>query len=82
MLLKIKPHGPEEKPSHSCKVVMAMSYGLTMMDYSTKYDAWNVADTDKNNATAIDNKNMIGWVYSDEIFWQIVNARREAGDEI
>lgn len=82
MLLKIKPHSPEEKPSHSCKVFMAMTYGPTFMCYSKKYDAWNVEDSDKNTATALDTDHMIGWVYADEIYWQIVNARREAGDEI
>lgn len=82
MLLKIKPHSPEEKPSHGCKVIVAMSYGPTMMDYSKKHDAWNVADKDENADTAIDTEHMIGWVYAEEIFWQIVIARREAGDEI
>ena len=82
MLLKIKPHSPEEKPNHSCKAVMAMKYGLTIMDYSKKHDAWNVVDKDSSAGTAIGTENMIGWVYADEVYWQIVNARREAGHEV
>lgn len=82
MLLKIRIHGPEEKPAHSCRVVAAMKYHvLNEMDYSVKYGAFNVADSDEDPWTAIGTENIIGWVYSDEIFWQIVNARREAGCE-
>lgn len=86
MLLKIKPHGPEEKPSHSCEVIAAMSWGKPeLMSYSQKYNAWNCQDKDSEEGAkglAIGTENMIGWVYADEVFWQIVSARREAGDEI
>ncbi len=86
MLLKIKPHSPEEKPSHSCEVIMAMSWGKPeLMYYSQKYNAWNCRDTDDEETAkglAIGTENMIGWVYSDEVYWQMVSARREDGDEI
>ena len=86
MLLKIKPHSPEEKPNHSCEVIMAMTWGRPeKMDYSKNYNAWNCKDSDSEEDAkkiAIGTENMIGWVYADEIYWQIVNARREAGDEI
>lgn len=82
MLLKIRPHGPEEPPSHSCKAFAAMSYGPALLDYSKKYKAWNVQDTDDNDDTVINTEHMIGWVYADEIYWQIVCDRREAGNEV
>jgi hypothetical protein len=85
MLLKIRIHGPEEKPAHSCKVMMAMTWqDMMVTDYSEKHNAWNCIDEDSEEEArllAIGTENMIGWVYSDEIFWQIVNARREAGHE-
>ena len=86
MLLKIKPHSPEEKPSHSCQVIMAMTYQKPItIDYSEKYDAWNCIDgiTEEDAALmSMDTDNMIGWVYADEVFWQIVLAMREAGHEV
>lgn len=85
LFLKIKPHGPEEKPAHSCKVIASMTWQEPIiLDYSKKYDAWNCRDTDnEENAklTAMGAENMIGWVYADEIFWQTVIARREVEHE-
>ena len=83
MLLKIRVHGPKEKPSHSCKAVVAtVCHDLHTINYSDKYRAWNVCDTDETDETKIDPTDyFIGWVYMEEIFWQIVLARREAGDE-
>lgn len=82
MLLKIKFHGPEEKPAHSCKVIAAMKYHqIFVTDYSKKYNAWNVSDEDEDRRTEIGDENMVGWIYSEELFWQIVNARREAKHE-
>lgn len=82
MLLKIKVHGPEEKPAHSCKVIAAMKYQhIFETDYSEKYNAWNVSDEDEDKRTEIGDENMVGWIYSEELFWQIVNARREAKHE-
>lgn len=84
MLLKIKVHGPNEKPAHSCKCVVAKKqHYTTIMDYSATHDAWNCEDNDEHwQETAIGTENFVGWVYEDEIFWQMVMARREAGDEI
>lgn len=85
MLLKIKVHGPEEKPAHSCEVIASMRWQKPIiLDYSKKYDAWNCKDTDSEDdakLTAMGTENMIGWVYADEIFWQTVIARREAANE-
>ena len=85
MLLKIKPHSPDEKPRHSCKVIMAMKWQEPLIiDYSEKHNAWNCIDKyseEDAEHLKMDTENMIGWVYADEIFWQIVLAMREAGRE-
>lgn len=84
MLLKIRVHGPDERPTHSCKALVATKiHDLHDLHYSKEHNAWNVKDEDEDAEYAIDPKDyFIGWIYEDEIFWQIVCARREADHEV
>ena len=83
MLLKIKFHPPTERPTYSCEAIVATKYhDLYSMPYSFDHGAWNVRDKDIDTDNAIDPKDyFIGWIYADEIFWQMVAASREENHE-
>jgi len=86
-MLNIKFHPIIEKPERSCKILIADRYNWHPypMEFSRKYNAFNVSDDDENDETKIDIAHStlyIGWIYAEELFWQMVGEAREGGNEI
>lgn len=73
--MEIKFHSMKEKPMISCDVIMAPKYSKPFI---TNYD--KISDTfnySEDCDTSVDTDNYIGWVYADDLFWQMVRCADE-----
>lgn len=73
--MKIKFHPMKERPLFDCEVIMVSGYGQMFL---TNYDKFhNEFNYSENSFTSFTGE-YIGWVYADELLWQMVEAAHEA----
>ena len=76
--MEIKFHSMEEVPVRSCDVVMLNRWlELRIVPYSKKHHSFNTRDTDSEEnakSLAVDENYYLGWVYADQLVWQMEAA--------
>lgn len=69
-------HSMTDRPAISCKTIMLTKwFDLYIMPYSYKYDAFGLKDEDlleERDDLKADEDVYIGWIYADELRWQMV----------
>lgn len=72
--MKIKYHPMDEKPMKSCEVIICTKWAdLRLYPFSYKHNKFGIKDSeDPNEITACDESLYYGWVYADELAWQMV----------
>ena len=74
--MQIKFHSMNERPKKSCNVVLCTEwFELNILPYSYKYYRFGLRDTDPAEDVEVRAANVeyyLGWVYADELVWQMV----------
>lgn len=74
--MELNYHPMTERPALSCKTIMLTKwFDLYIMPYSKNHDGFGLEDSDileEREMLRVDESVYIGWVYADELRWQMV----------
>lgn len=80
--MEIQFHSMKERPVRSCDIIIQDKWlDMNFSSYSRIYDKYNVKDNDSEEdakALALDETIYNGWIYLDELRWQMVRCAHEA----